>query len=78
MAKLSQNGLKMGLFHLFEHPQWSTITFGKTRFDPIVTHFWSQKQPIFKAFWDFVWPKRVTTSSKWAKNTCLSIPNGLG
>ena len=23
-------------------------------------------------------PKRVTTGSKWAKNTCLSIPSGLG
>ena len=31
-AKRGQNGLKMGSFHLFVHPQWSTITFAKTRF----------------------------------------------
>ena len=26
----------------------------------------------------WIGPKRVTTSSKRAKNTCLSIPSGLG
>ena len=26
------NGLKMGLFHLFVHPKWSRIIFGKTHF----------------------------------------------
>ena len=31
-AKIGQNGLKMGSKHLFEHPKWSAITFGKTRF----------------------------------------------
>ena len=29
-AKLDQNGLKMGSKHLFMHPQWSRVTFGKT------------------------------------------------
>ena len=31
-AKLGQNGLKMGGIVRFEHPKWSKITFGKTRF----------------------------------------------
>ena len=31
-AKLGQNGLKMRPFHLFGHPEWSKINFGKTRF----------------------------------------------
>ena len=26
-AKLTQNGFKMGQFHLFVHPQWSGISF---------------------------------------------------
>ena len=30
-AKIGQNGLKTGQRHLFEHPKWSGITFGKTR-----------------------------------------------
>ena len=31
-AKLDQTGLKMGSKHLFVHPQWSKVTFGKTHF----------------------------------------------
>ena len=54
------------------------ITFGKTRFRPIFDAFLVPKRPIFKAFWDFHGPKHVTTGSKQAKNTCWSIPNGLG
>ena len=42
--------------HLFEHPEWSRITFGKTRFSPIFDPFLVPKRPIFKAFWDFPWP----------------------
>ena len=41
------NGLKKGSFHLFVHPKWSGIIFGKTHF---LTHCWSQS--IFKAFRD--------------------------
>ena len=29
---LYDDGLKMGSKHLFEHPKWFRITFGKTRF----------------------------------------------
>ena len=35
------------------------------------------KHPIFKAFWDFPWPKTRHHGLKTAKNTCLSIPSGL-
>ena len=38
------------------------------RFSPIFDALLVPKRPIFKAFWDFPWPK----------NTCLSIPSGLG
>ena len=56
-AKTRQHGLKMGPNHLFEHPEWSGITFGKTRFSPIFDAYLGPKRPIFKAFWDFPWPK---------------------
>ena len=46
--------------------------------DPFFTHFWPQNGPFSKHFGIFRGPKRITTGSKWAKNTCLSIPNGLG
>ena len=29
------NGLNMGSFHLFRHPKWSGIIFGKIHFGPI-------------------------------------------
>ena len=36
---MSCNGLKMGSFHLFRHPKWSRIIFGKTDFGPILDPF---------------------------------------
>ena len=45
-------------------------------FDPLFTQFWSHNGLFSKHFGIFRGPKRVTTGSKWAKNTCLSIPNG--
>ena len=68
----------MGYKYLFEHPEWSRITFGKTRFRPILTHFLSQNGPFSRHFAIFRGPKHFTTGSKPAKNTCLSIPSGLG
>ena len=50
----------------------------KPVFDPFLTHFWSPNGPFSRHFGIFHEPKRVTTSSKWAKNTCLSIQNGSG
>ena len=50
----------------------------KRVFDPFLTHLWSQNGPFSRHFGIFHWPKRITTGSKWAKNTCLSIPGGLG
>ena len=46
-----------------------------TRF---LTHFWSQNVPFSRHYGIFHWPKHVTTGSKRAKNTCLSILGGLG
>ena len=42
----------------------------KRVFDPLLTHCWSQNGIFYS-------PKRMTTSSKRAKNACLSIPSGL-
>ena len=47
-------------------------------FDPFLTHCWSQNNPFSRLFGIFHGPKRVTTGSKQAKNTCLSTPSGLG
>ena len=50
----------------------------KRVFDPFFTQFCSQNGPFSRHFGIFHEPKRVTTGSKWAKTTCLSIINGLG
>ena len=50
----------------------------KRVFDPFLTHCWSQIGPFSRHFGIFHGPKRATTGSKWPKNTCLSIPSGLG
>ena len=47
-------------------------------FDPFLTHRWSQNGPFSRHFGIFHGPKRATTGSKRPKNTCLSIPSGLG
>ena len=48
----------------------------KRVFDPFLTHFWSQNNPFSRHYGIVCGPKRVTMGAKWAKNTCLSIPNG--
>ena len=53
VAKMACNGLNKGSFHLFVHPKWSRIIFGKTHLSPIFDPFWVSKQPISKAFCDF-------------------------
>ena len=78
---MAQNGHKMGSFHLFVHNKWFTITFGKKRvFDTVFGPFFGPKMagPLSRYFWTFHGLKRVITGSKQAKNTCLSIPSGLG
>ena len=50
----------------------------KCVFDPFLTQFLSQNGPLSRHFGIFHGPKRVTGGSKRAKNTCLSIPSGLG
>ena len=47
-------------------------------FDPFLTHCWTQNGPFSRHFGIFHGPKRATTGSKRPKNTCLSIPSGLG
>ena len=45
-------------------------------FDPFLTHSRSQNGPFSRHFGIFPGPKRVTTGSKWAKSTSLSILHG--
>ena len=44
--------------------------------DPSLTHFCSQNGPFSRHIGIFHGPKPVPMGSKWAKNTCLGIPNG--
>ena len=46
--------------------------------DPFLTYCWSQNGPFPRHFGIFQGPKRAATGSKRPKNTCLSIPSGLG
>ena len=50
----------------------------KRVFDPFLTHCWSQNGPFSRYFGIFHGPERATTGSKRLKNTCFSIPSGLG
>ena len=50
----------------------------KCVFDLFLTHCWSQNGPFSRHFGIFHGPKRATMGSKRPKNTCLSIPSGLG
>ena len=50
----------------------------KRVFDAFLTDFCSQNSLFSRHLGIFCGPQRVTTGSKWAKNTCLSIPNGVG
>ena len=75
---MPQNRLKMGPFHPFVHPKWSRMRFGKTVFDPFLTHFLTQNSPVSRHFGIYGGPKWATTSSKRSKNTCFRVAHGLG
>ena len=54
-------------------------SFWKNAFcDPFLTHLWSQNGAFSLHIRIFHGPKAVTTGSKQAEKTCLSIPSGLG
>ena len=72
------HGLQKGSLHLFVHPKWSRIIFGKTHFLPILNHFWSQNSPFSRHFVTLEVQKWLVMGSKWAHFTCLGTPNGLG
>ena len=50
----------------------------KRVFDPLFTHFCCQNAAFSRHIGIFHGPKPITTGSKWAINTCPSMPNGLG
>ena len=59
-------------------PNGPVSLLGNCVFDPFFTHFWSQNGPFSRHFGILHGPERVTTGSKRSKNSCLSIPSGLG
>ena len=71
--KRAQNGLKTLVI-----PNGPGSLLEKRIFDLFLTHFCSQNGPFKRHFGIFNEPKPVTMGSKWAKTTCLSIPNGPG
>ena len=73
-----KTGSKWAKNTCFSIPNGPGSLLQKRVFDPFFTHFWFQNGPFSRHFGFFQGPKRVTTGSKWAKNTCLSIPNGPG
>ena len=46
----------------------------KRVFHPFLTHFSPQNDPFSRHFGICHGPKRISTGSKWAKNTCLRHP----
>ena len=68
----------MGSKHFLSIPNGQRSLLEKHIFDLFLTHFWSQNEPFVGHFGIFLRPKRVTMGPKWAKNTCLSIPNASG
>ena len=68
----------MGYKHLFEIPNGARSLLKKRVFDPFLTCFWSRSGPFSRHFGIFHGPKHVTRRSKRPKDTCLSIPTGLG
>ena len=46
--------------------------------NPTLTHLWAQNGPFSRHFGILHGQKCVTTGSKWANNSCLSIPSGQG
>ena len=88
-VKLGAYTWRKGLYAVKTGSKWAHFTclctpngpisfLGKRVFDPFLTHVWFHNGPVSRPFGIFHGPKRVTMGLKRAKNTCLSIPNGLG
>ena len=77
-AKMACNGSKWAHFTCSGTPNGLGSFLKKYIFDPVWTHFLSQNSPFSRHFGISRRPKRATTSSKRAKNTCLGIPCGPG
>ena len=71
--KKGSNQAQNGLIALVCAPQ---IVHDHTWQNEFLTHFWSQNGAFSRLLGFFHGPKCFATGSKWAKNTCLSIPNG--
>ena len=76
--KLVSTGSKWAKNTCLSIPNGPRSLFEKRVFDPFLTHFCSQNGPFSRHFGIFHGPKRVSTGTKWAKNTCLSILSGPG
>ena len=74
------NGVKMGSksahFTCFATPNGLESVWEKHVFNQFLTLFLSQNNPISRRFGIWGGPKRATTSSKRAENTCFGIACG--
>ena len=69
-------GSQRALFTCLCTPNSPKVFLEKHIFDLFLTDFWSQNSPFSRHFEILGGPKRATTSSKRAKNTCFGIPCG--
>ena len=76
--KWLKTGSKWARFSCLCTPNAPGSLLEKRIFDPFLTHLCPQNSPFSRHFGTSDGPKCVITGSKWAKNTCLSIPSGLG
>ena len=76
--KWVKTGSKWARFTCLCIPKGQGSLLEKCVFDPFLTDFWSQNGLLQRHFGVFGGPKRLTTGSKLAKNTSLSILHDLG
>ena len=69
-------GSKKAHFNYLGTPNGLGSCLEKHIFDPFLTHFLSQNSRFSRHFGILGGPKRATTSSERAKNTCFGIPCG--
>ena len=72
------NGLKKAYFTCLCTPNGLGSFLEKHILNPFLTHFLSQNSPFLRHFGILGGPKRATTSSKHAKNTCFGVPCDAG
>ena len=78
-GKIAQHGLKKRPHSTcLCSPNSPKVSLEKHIFDPFLTDFWFQNNPLSTHFLTVEGPKWLSMGSKGAHFTCLGTPNGLG